>query len=195
VGLKRNLDSLKGIASNVGIPIKEALSHTITGSASNYASAGGGLAKATQVSGSALHSVVYSTGKMVGYSFKPWQAINLAKNIGNAVAVVGVVLSIASIFMDVASEVEEVNNEKKVSEAKRDLINEYENIAQSLVKNFRDELQAVEKERIGQVETMISNTRIKQEEDLAVSNGTMGKIVAIRKSSNELLSDISSQKI
>jgi Dynamin-like helical domain/50S ribosome-binding GTPase len=190
IGLKKNLDSLKSIASKVGIPINQALSHTITGKASNYATASGGIAKATQVSGSALHSGIYATGKFIGYSFKPWQAVNLAKNIGNAVAVVGVVLSIASIFMDAASEVEEVNNERKISEAKRDLINEYQNIALSLVKNFRDGLQNIEHELFGQVEILISEARSEQEESQAVANETIRKIITIRKLSNELLSDI-----
>ena len=185
--IKKNLNTFSNIATKIGAPINQSLSTTLSGSASNYV---GGIAKATQVSGSLLHSGVYSAGKLVGYSFKPWQAVNLAKNIGNAVAVVGVVISIASIFMDASSEVEEANNERKISEAKRDLINEYKNTSQSLVKGFQDTLKNIEQELFSQVESMISDARKDQELSKASSNTMVKKIIHIRTIANTLLLDI-----
>ena len=185
--IKKNLNTFSNIATKIGVPINQSLSTTLSGSASNYV---GGIAKATQVSGSLLHSGVYSAGKLVGYSFKPWQAVNLAKNIGNAVAVVGVVISIASIFMDASSEVEEANNERKISEAKRDLINEYKNTSQSLVKGFQDTLKNIEQELFSQVESMISDARKDQELSKASSNTMVKKIIDIRTIANTLLLDI-----
>ena len=185
--IKKNLNTFSNIATKIGVPINQSLLTRLSGSATNYA---GGVATATQVSGSVLHTGVYSVGKFVGYSFKPWQAVNLAKNIGNAVAVVGLVVSIASIFMDATSEAEEANNERKISEAKRDLINEYKNTSQSLVKSFQDTLKNIEQELFSQVEYMISDARKEQELSKASANTVVEKIIDIRTIANTLLLDI-----
>ena len=100
------------------------------------------------------------------------------------------VISIASIFMDASSEVEEANNERKISEAKRDLINEYKNTSQSLVKGFQDTLKNIEQELFSQVESMISDARKDQELSKASSNTMVKKIIDIRTIANTLLLDI-----
>jgi hypothetical protein len=186
-GLQRNLGTLKTIAQKINIPIKGALSATTTGIATPFATAGGGLATATQVSGSMLHTGIYSVGKLIGYNFKPWQAVNLAKNIGNGVAVVGLVLSVASLFADAASEVETANNERKISKAKRDLINAYQTVADEILEQFRGGLHGIENELFGQVETVIGEARASHEQSQASSNQTLAAIVELRRLSNALL--------
>jgi len=56
--------------------------------------AGGLFLKAGEAAGGNLHQFVYDAGKLLGHNFKPWEAVNLAKNAGNAAQVAGVGLAV-----------------------------------------------------------------------------------------------------
>lgn len=57
--------------------------------------AGQGFLRSMDVAGSGVHRGVLAVGKFVGIKFKPWQAVGVAKNIGNAAKFLGPVLAIA----------------------------------------------------------------------------------------------------
>jgi hypothetical protein len=63
----------------------------------------GKAAKAGSWMRGATRDVVYGIGKSLGFKFKPWGAVKLAKNLGKAgavLAVVGVVWDVADAFLD-----------------------------------------------------------------------------------------------
>ena len=191
--IKNNIEFLKKIASAVGTPIQKlALSKTLKEGVSGGGATVTGLATSAQVSGSLLHSGIYSTGKFIGVNFKPWQAVNLAKNIGNAVVVVGVVLSVVSLFADIISEAEADENERKISEAKSELLNEYEHVGSLITKSFNDALRKVESDVFDQVDNMVSGIRVAHETNMASSNHVMAEIVTIRTMAKTLLTEVTS---
>lgn len=58
--------------------------------------------KAGRAMGGATRNIVYGIGKKLGFNFRPWGAVKLAKNIGKAGAVMaafGVALDIADLFL------------------------------------------------------------------------------------------------
>lgn len=189
IELKSNVQSLTKIANAVGKPIKFAMENSIKDGVRSSTSITG-LATSTQISGSLLHQGIYSTGKLIGVNFKPWQAVNLAKNIGNAVAVVGVVLSVVSLFTEIISEAEADENERKISNARNDLINEYENLAFSISQNFKETLLKVETDIFGQIDNMVNSSRELHEASMSSSNHMMADIVSIRTNAKMLLSEI-----
>jgi hypothetical protein len=191
IEIKNNIEFLKKIASAVGTPIQKlALSKTLKEGVSSSGASVTGLATSAQVSGSLLHSGIYSTGKFIGVNFKPWQAVNLAKNIGNAVAVVGVVLSVVSLFADIISEAEADENERKISEAKSELLNEYEHVGSLITKSFNDALRKVEGDVFDQIDNMVSGIRVAHETNMASSNQVMAEIVTIRTMAKTLLTEV-----
>lgn len=170
--LKKNVAMFKRIADTLGV------------------SAGKGMVSAAQASKSGLATGIRTVGKWVGFKFKPWQAANWAKNLTNAVPYIGVVLSVLSLASDVASEVEEANNEAKLREAKRDLINHFNNIAESVGIEIRKSSAEAMGEIYGQVEAILSEMKVAHEKELGASNEAIRQVAVLRSECEDLLKQI-----
>ena len=70
----------------------------------------GFLLGAKQVAGGGLHQVIYQGGKMLGVKFKPWGAVNAAKNLGNVMGVAAIGLEIYSCIQEHQQEQEMETN-------------------------------------------------------------------------------------
>ena len=170
--LKKNVAMFKRIADTLGV------------------SASKGMVSAAQASKSGLATGIRTVGKWVGFKFKPWQAANWAKNLTNAVPYIGVFLSVLSLASDVASEVEEANNEAKLREAKRDLINHFNNIAESVAIEIRKSSAEAMGEIYGQVEAILSEMKAAHEKELGASNEAIRKVAVLRSECEDLLKQI-----
>lgn len=171
-GLKKNIGMFQNIANTLGI------------------SASKGLVTTAQASKSGLAGGIRTVGKWVGFKFKPWQAANWAKNLTNAVPYIGLGLSLLSLASDVASEVEESRNETKLQEAKRDLLNHFDNVAGSISIESRKSAALAMDEIFGQVEAMLSEMKRSHEEALGASNATIREVAALRTECEGLLQAI-----
>ena len=100
----------------------------------------GFLIKATEASGSQLHTVVYNIGKQFGYKFKPWQAVNIAKNIGNVAKILGPVVSVIGLLVDVKDTVDEKQRAKSVQKAQLECRQEFIDVASDLEAQYSSEL-------------------------------------------------------
>lgn len=118
---------VSNIVDKVGVGVFKSL-----GNSSN------GVFKAGDVAGSTLHSVVYSVGKFFGADFKPWQAVNIAKNIGKAFKVLGTVMAFGGIILDVASMVQDRENAKKLVAARLDCATIFAQIASDIEVKLRE---------------------------------------------------------
>ncbi len=170
--LRKNVGRFKRIADSLGIV------------------SGKGIVNAAQASKTGLADGIRTVGKLVGFKFKPWQAANWSKNLTNAIPYVNVVLSILTIASDVASEVEEANNEAKIREAKRDLINHFNNIAESVEIEIRKSATEAMGEIYGQVETMLSEMKTAYENELGASSDAIRCVAALRADCEGLLNSI-----
>ena len=167
--LKKNVAMFKKIADTLGV------------------STGQSLLTAAQASKSGLATGIRTVGKWVGFKFKPWQAANWAKNLTNAVPYIGVVLSLLSLASDVASEVEEANNEAKLREAKRDLLNHFNNVAESVAIETRKAATDAMDEIYGQVEAVLSEMKTTYENELGANNATIRDVAILRADCEDLL--------
>ena len=170
--LKKNVAMFKRIADTLGLSTTK------------------GMVSAAQASKSGLATGIRTVGKWVGFKFKPWQAANWAKNLTNAVPYIGVALSVLSLASDVASEVEEANNEAKLREAKRDLINHFNNVAESVSLEIRKSSDEAMGELFGQVEAILSEMKTSHENELGASNNTIKRVAALRADCENLLNSI-----
>lgn len=167
--LRKNVAMFKRIADTLGVSVSK------------------GVVSAAQASKSGLATGIRTVGKWVGFKFKPWQAANWAKNLTNAVPYIGVVLGVLSLASDVASEVEEANNEAKLREAKRDLLNHFNNVAESVSIEIRKSAAEAMGEIYGQVEAMLSEMKASHEKELGASNETIGQVASLRAECEDLL--------
>lgn len=170
--LKKNVAMFNKIAETLGLK-----------------AAKGGLS-AAQASQTGLATGIRTVGKLVGFKFKPWQAANWAKNLTNAVPYIGVALNILSLASDVASEVEEASNETKIREAKRDLLNHFNNVALSISSELRRASKETMDEIFGQVETLLSEMKKAHEKELGSNNEKIRAVSSLRAECEDLLKEI-----
>lgn len=167
--LKKNVAMFKRIADTLGVNASKSM------------------VNAAQASKSGLATGIRTVGKWVGFKFKPWQAANWAKNLTNAVPYIGVALSLLSLASDVASEVEEANNEVKIREAKRDLLNHFNNVAESVSIEVRKSSAEAMEEIYGKVETILSEMKASHEKELGANNEVVRQVTILRAECEDLL--------
>lgn len=95
------------------------------------AGAQGGL-KLTNFSQSSIHKMVLKVGNTIGYKFKPWQAVKLAKGIaigGQVINVLGVGLS---VFMQLKSDYDEEQARKDLRENRQNIRSQFNLVANKL---------------------------------------------------------------
>ncbi|MER0169125.1 MAG: hypothetical protein DU489_00630 [Nitrosomonas sp.] len=167
--LKKNIAMFKKIADTLGI-------NTIKGGLS-----------VTEASTTGLATGIRTVGKWVGFKFQPWQAANWAKNLTNAVPYIGVVLSALSLASDIASEVEEANNERKIRDTKQDLLNHFDNVAKSISVELRKAATKAMDEIYGQIESSLSEMKSIHEKDLSLNNKNIQRVASLRSECEDLL--------
>ena len=104
----------------------------------------GGLLSSTGASGSNAHKAVYGLGKTFGYKFKPWEAVNTAKFIGN----VGRILGAAGAVLGVVAQVQEDKQQEKIANQLRENRDEirstYRDMAAEVERQFWDRYEEIE---------------------------------------------------
>jgi len=98
------------------------------------------LIKASQASGSQIHKAVLYIGGKLGIKFKPWQAVKIAKNIGNIAKFAGPVLSIVSFVMDVKDVADEDSKVKKIEQAQAEYKQTFVSIANDLEQQYAEQI-------------------------------------------------------
>jgi len=173
--LKNQVEQLKTIGENVG--------NTLTDLAKGRkaTATGQGFLKASNVAGGGLHQGVYAIGKLIGFDFKPWQAVNIAKNIGNVAMVVGPVLGVVSLAMDFRAIKKEEERDQKLAEARRDITSQFIAIAKDLETQVESQLLELEGQVYGETEKQIAQARQQEESAIASSNTSVKQLLEIRK--------------
>ena len=104
---------------------------------SSGAKAGSGLLSSSGASGSSVHQAVLSVGKAMGVKFQPWQAVNIAKNIGNVTKVLGPVLAALPVFLEVYDIIQEEKRNKELADGRRNIRHEFQNAGASVVEQMK----------------------------------------------------------
>lgn len=174
---------LQTIGKQVGAKITKAATNEL-------ATVGSGFLKSTSVAGSSLHQGVYSVGKFIGFKFKPWQAVGIAKNIGNAAMLLGPVLAVVAIGMDIHAMQKEQEHEEAMANARRDITSQFQAIAVDLEQQIAGQLQEFESQVYAQIERNITAARYQTETSMAESHQELRQLTNIRQDLNLILQDI-----
>ena len=182
--LRGQVNMLQDIGERAGVEISR--SATKTGATST----GQTFLRASNAAGSSLHQGVYTVGKFLGFNFKPWQAVNFAKNIGNVAKVLGPFLSVGTLAMDVYAKQHEEEQDKKLADARREITSQFIALAKNLESQVETQLREVEAQVYGKTEKQIAEARQNEEEAISSSNQWVGELAALRKEFDEILCDI-----
>ena len=141
----KNIEVLNSIFSTV----KNSSLKIVEAASGAGAKAGSAFLRASEVSGSLMHQTVLSVGHFFGASFKPWQAVNIAKNIGNFAKVLGPIAIAFSVGMEIRDSIKEKQHEKEEQEQRRKALAHFSEQADSVVRQFKNQYKEYKEQAIG----------------------------------------------
>jgi GTP-binding protein EngB required for normal cell division len=174
--LKSQVNLLKSIGETAGVKLTTLASRSFAKTAAEQ-----GFLRSIDVAGSGLHQGVVAVGKFVGFKFKPWQAVGMAKNIGNAAKFLGPALALVSVGVDILQMRQEHERERQMSDVRRDITSQFQSIAKDLENQIEIQLFEFEQQVYGEIEKQIAAARQKEEEVIYASNTWVKHLAEIRK--------------
>ncbi|WP_170191725.1 LeoA/HP0731 family dynamin-like GTPase, partial [Geitlerinema sp. P-1104] len=96
--------------------------------------------RSLDVAGSPLHKTVLDVGKAVGFKFKPFGAVNIAKNLGNAAKVLGPLFGVLSVVSEMGDIQEEDENAKEMRKVQENIRDEFLKISRKCEDQLKDKL-------------------------------------------------------
>ncbi|MDJ0575569.1 MAG: hypothetical protein QNJ65_10440 [Xenococcaceae cyanobacterium MO_234.B1] len=184
--LRGQFAKLKGIAEFAGENILKNASGTFLNTAGKA-----GFLRSMNVAGSGLHQTVLSVGKFVGFKFKPWQAVGIAKNIGNFAKCLGPILAVAALGLDMTEIAQERKKEQQMADARRQITSKFQTIAKDLEHQLEIQFAEFDLQVYGEIEKQIAEARKQNEEAIASSNNWMKELITIRQEFETILKTIS----
>jgi Dynamin-like helical domain len=180
--LKIQISNLQQIGQKVGVSIQK--SATVGG---RNPIMSGAFLSSSNVAGSNLHQIVYGVGKFIGFKFKPWGAVNLAKNIGNFAKVLGPALAFVGVAFEVADALKQREREQQMADARRDIASQFQAVGKDLEHQLGMQLNEFNTQFYGDIEQQIAAARQQQENAIASSNTWMKELLQVRGTFNEML--------
>ncbi|HEY9747723.1 MAG TPA: GTPase [Allocoleopsis sp.] len=172
--LKGQIGWLGEIGGEVGVRLTEAATRGVV------STAGQGFLRSMDVAGSGLHQGVLAVGKFVGFKFKPWQAVGIAKNIGNAAKFLGPAVNLISVGVTAYEIHQEREAERKMSEVRSDITSQFQAIAKNLESQIESQLREFEAQVYGEIDRKIAEARHTEESAIAGSNEWVKQLLGIR---------------
>ena len=185
--LRIQISNLQQIGENFGVSIQQ----FATAGARN-ATQKGFFYSATNVAQGNLHKFVYDAGKFIGFKFKPWGAVNMAKNIGNVAKCVGPALAVAGVALEIMDLMKQREIEQKMADARCYITSQFQAIGKDLESQLGMQLGDFNTQFYGGIEQQITAARQQQEDAISTSNIWMKELLNIRAEFNIILSKISS---
>lgn len=176
------IEELSKIGEKIGInPFRNNWTNTYQGE---------GFLRSMDVAGSQLHYTVRSVGEFFGYNFRPWEAVNLAKDIGNSFMIIGNVVAGLGVLAEIYQLYKESKAEKKLSDARLDITSQFIKMGESLKEQINEQLAEIEIKLYGEIENQIAEARRKQEESITSANKGMQQLTQIRNELESILQKI-----
>ena len=182
--IQGQVEWLKDIGCKVGAKITNAATREVA------KTAGQGFLSSMDVVGSGLHQGVLGVGKAIGFKFKPWQAVGIAKNIGNVAMLLGPILGVVSVGADLHAMHQDQEREKKMADARRDIASRFKAIAIDLEQQIQEQLRQFEAQAYGQIEKNIAEAYQQTELGMKTSHSELSQLATIRKKMELIIQEI-----
>lgn len=143
--------------------------------------------KSMDVAGSQLHQAVLNVGQFVGFKFKPWQAVGIAKNLGNFAKFLGPAVGVVSLGLDALEIHQENERQEEMANIRQKINHDFQAIGKDLEKQIEGQLNEFERQVYDEIDQKISEARRSEEETIAASNDLMKELMVVRENFNVLL--------
>ena len=145
--------------------------------------------RASEASGSQIHQVVLNIGRTLGHKFRPWEAVNIAKHIGNVAKAIGPIMGVLSIALEVKDMIKEAEQDKKLEVARIECRKSYEDIESDLEQQYRDELRNMFTS-FDNVTRQVQEDREKVQNVMKKNNDTVKRLLDIRRDLIDIQSNL-----
>lgn len=142
------------------------------------------------VAGGGLHKAVLGVGKAIGFKFKPWQAVGIAKNIGNFAKFLGPIFAVGALALDLAEVKKERKREQQMADARRQITSKFRKLAKDLEHQVEIQFYEFDEQVYGQIEQQIAEARKQNEDVIASSDDWMKELITIRQEFEAILKEI-----
>ncbi|VXD12613.1 GTPase [Planktothrix paucivesiculata] len=183
--LKVQVTWIKAIGETAGVQVSKLATN-------NFLKTGAeGFLHSIDVAGSSLHQAVLEVGKFVGFKFKPWQAVGIAKDIGNVASFLGPILALASVGVDLVEMQKENQRQQQMADSRRNITSQFQVIAKDLEDQILQQEKDFEQQVYEEIDKKIAQARQDQQEAIAASNTGLQKFIKIRNNLGTILDYIS----
>jgi ethanolamine utilization protein EutP (predicted NTPase) len=149
-----------------------------------------GFLRSIDVVGSPLHNMVRGAGQLIGFKFRPWQAVGITKNIGNAAKFLGPIASVLTIGVEAHQMYQESKQEKAKADARRAFTSEFRKIAVDLEQQIESQLREFELQAYNQIDRNIAEAQERTVSGIAGSNEELKELQEIREKFENIILDI-----
>lgn len=137
--------------------------------------------RSSEVAGSSLHHGVYAAGKFFNYSFGPWQAVNIAKNVANVAKVLGPVMAAAGFVLEVHQAIKESKYEAAIAQGRGEIVGQFHAMARELETHVeRTMREDVEPKLFGTIDSQIADARQARTASEALTNKLIANLHSLR---------------
>lgn len=182
--IKLSVEGLKGIADGIGAKFFEQAKRGA------FKTAQGGALRGIDVAGGNLQKGVKVVGKAFGYKFKPWQAVGVAKNLGNAARFLGPAVAIAGVAAEAYAQHEEGKQEQKKLEISRDIQKQFQDIAVNIKAQIDEQRLEFEEEIYDYIKSLIESERQGREFAISTASSNYQTLANVRHDLNAALIDV-----
>lgn len=121
------INALKNISEQVGVDPTKLGANVTNFATRSFVNTSGKqvFLRSMDVAGSNLHQGVLAVGKFAGFKFKPWQAVGIAKNLGNAAKFIGPIGATVAIGAELVERRQEAKKEKQMADLCRDITSQF----------------------------------------------------------------------
>ena len=151
---------------------------------------GGAALRGIDVAGSNLYNGVKAVGKAVGYKFKPYQAVGIARNLGNAARFLGPAVALACVAADAHSLQVESKREREKLNISRDIQRQFQDTAVNVKSQMDSQRLEFEQEIYNDIQSLIDRERQDREFALSTASSNCKLLAAIRHDLNTALANV-----
>jgi ethanolamine utilization protein EutP (predicted NTPase) len=119
-------------------PIKDIAKNLLARGAENFTFPGGIMSTSSQVAGTAGHQLVYTVGKFLGKDFRPWEAVNIAKGLGQAVGILSIAMAAYSVYDHVNEEAKVVEKQRQADQQLSEARSQIRKLAEAMAAQVQD---------------------------------------------------------
>lgn len=150
----------------------------------------GGALRSMDVVGSNLYKFVKATGKTIGYKFKPFGAVGIARNLGNASKFLGPAAVLAGAAYEFYSQNEERKRDRKILDVRREIQKQFQDISVDIKTQIQQQLIEFEQQAYNNIQSQIEHERQEREFSLSTASSNQKALSSIRHGLNAALADV-----